>query len=210
MKNLSLIFAGLLISLSGLTQDAIELTPTYGWHFGGKAYYYEGDIKIDDNHSYGVILSLPIDWDVRGELSWSRSDSRAYFRAIRPGYDDAQFDVASNYFLLSGVKSVGSDKFKGFGGASLGAAWLDVKESGVSDVWRFSFSLQAGAKLYLTDLLGLRFQGRLLVPLHFQGGGIFCGIGTGGSSCGVSIGSTSAIVQGDLSVGLIFQLGELY
>lgn len=210
MKNLTLSIAVLLFSISNFAQDAIELTPTYGWHFGGKAYYYEGDIKIDDNHSYGVILSLPIDWDVRGEFSWSRSDSKAHFRAIRPGLQNRDFDVASNYFLLSGIKSVGSDKFKGFGGGALGAAWLDAKEPGVSDVWRFSFALQAGAKLYLSDLIGLRFQGRLLVPLHFQGGGIFCGIGTGGSNCGVSIGSTSAIVQGDLSVGLIFQLGELY
>lgn len=210
MKKLSLVFASLLISVLIYSQDKIELTPTYGIHFGGKAYYYEGDIKIDDNQTYGIILSMPIDWNVRGEFAWSRSDSKGSFFARRPGYDNAEFDVASNYFLLSGVKSVGSEQFQGFGGASLGAAWFDAKSSNVSDVWRFSFSLQAGAKVYLSDLIGLRVQGRLLVPLYFAGGGMFCGIGTGGSGCGVSIGSTSAILQGDISAGIIFQLGELY
>lgn len=210
MKKLIIVLANLLISVIVFSQDRIELTPTYGIHFGGRAYYYEGDIRIDNNQTYGITLSLPIDWDVRGEFAWSRSDSRGYFFARLPGYDNAEFDLASNYFLLSGIKSVGSDKIQGFGGASLGLAWFDAKSSDISDVWRFTFSMQAGAKVYLSDLIGLRFQGRLLVPLRFSGGGMFCGIGTGGAGCGVSVGATSPIIQGDLSVGIIFQLGELY
>ncbi|MBA7526308.1 hypothetical protein ES705_18469 [subsurface metagenome] len=185
----------------------VDVTPTFGYHFGGRARFYEGDIKIQDAATYGITLSVPVAWGVSGELSWSRSDSKANFYPIRPEYEEDELEMATNYFLIGGMKEMGEGPAKAFGGFTLGMAWFDSKESRVDDIFRFSISLGAGVKYMVSDRIGLRLQGRFLVPIYFAGGGIFCGIGGGGSSCGVSVGGGSTILQGDISAGLIFRLG---
>ena len=184
----------------------VDVVPTVGYHFGGRAYFYEGDIKIENNVTYGITLSVPVGWNVAGEFSWSRSDSKMKFIPIRQGYEPAETDVASNYFLIGGMKELGEGPLKGFGGVSLGLAWFDIKDPSVSDAFRFSFSFTGGGKYMISDRIGLRIQGRLLLPISFQGGGMYCGIGGGGSSCGVSVGG-SVFLQGDISFGLIFRIG---
>lgn len=207
MKKI-LIFLIALLSLQTFAQiNYVDVVPTVGYHFGGRSYFYEGDIKIDNNLTYGITLSLPVGWNVSGEFSWSRSDSKAHFYPKVPGYEPADADVASNYFLLGGVKEVGEESLKGFGGLSLGLAWFDFRDASISDQFRFSMSLIAGAKYMISDRIGIRIQGRLLLPMYFSGGGLYCGIGTGGSSCGAGVGGGISILQGDLSGGLIFRIG---
>jgi hypothetical protein len=208
-KITTLLFLGLFLSLSILAQK-IEITPQYGYHLNSKAHYYQGTISVKDNPTYGLTIGVPLAYNLYGEFSYSRSDSKADFFATRPDYTDDSFEMASNYFMLSGAKQVGTDKVAGFGGLQLGAAWFDSKTSRINDVWRFAVGLGAGAKLYLNDRIGIRLQGRLLLPIYFTGGGMYCGVGGGGSSCGVGVSSTSTIVQGDFTAGLIFQLGEDY
>jgi hypothetical protein len=54
----------------------------------------------------------------------------------------------------------------------------------------------------MSDKIGLRFQGRLIIPMQFAGGSIY--VGTGGA--GVSVGSYTTFVEGDFSGGLFVQL----
>jgi hypothetical protein len=49
-----------------------------------------------------------------------------------------------------------------------------------------AFTGGLGFKLWLTDMLGLRFMARALVPLYFSGGAVW--VGTGGASVGVGAG----------------------
>ncbi len=49
-----------------------------------------------------------------------------------------------------------------------------------------AFTGGLGFKLWLTDMLGLRFMARALVPLYFSGGGVW--VGTGGASVAVGAG----------------------
>lgn len=198
------------LSLGANAQQQIELSPQIGYLFTSKAYFYQGTLTAQDAPCYGLTIGIPTSWDTYGEFTYTRSDTRADFFATRPGYEDDSFDMAANYFLFSGTKQGGTNKVVGFGNASFGGVWYDAKANSVSDVWRFAFGLGGGVKLYISDLIGLRFQGRLLFPLYFTGGGMYYGIGGGGSGGGVYLSSTSTVVQGDLSVGLIFQLGEFY
>ncbi len=62
-----------------------------------------------------------------------------------------------------------------------------------------AMNFSGGVKIYLSEKLGLRLQGRLLMPLYVSGGGFY--VGTGGA--GVSVGAGVPILQGDLSAGLI-------
>lgn len=190
--------------------EYIDIVPTFGYHFGGTARFYEGDFKIEDDITYGVIFSVPIEWGVKGEFSWSRSDSRGRFIPVRPGYDPDELEMASNYFLLGAQRELGEGPAKAFGGIHLGMAWFDSKDSRYYDVFRFGVSVGGGVEYMITDRIGLRAQGRFLIPVSFSGGGIYCGIGTGGSNCGVGLNGWSTILQGDLSGGLIIRLGQGY
>lgn len=211
MKKL-LIAVFVLLSAEAYPQiiEYIDIIPTVGYHFGGRARFYEGDFKIDNNTTYGITLSAPVEWGVKGELSWSRSDSRGRFIPVRPGYDPDELEMASNYFMVGVLKVVGEGPAKVFGGINLGLAWFDSKDSRYYDVFRFGAGLLGGFEYMITDRIGIRGQGRFLLPISFSGAGIYCGIGTGGSSCGAGLSGWSTILQGDLSGGIIIRLGEPY
>ena len=198
------------VLLTSIYAQQIEVTPQVGYLFTGKGYFYQGTLTVEDKVAYGLTIGVPVSWDTYAEFTYTRSDTRADFFSTKPDFNDNSFTVASNYFLLSSNKQAGNDKIMGFGGISFGGVWYDVKDTSIRDVWRFAFGLGGGAKIYLSDLLGLRLQGRILFPLYFTGGGMYYGVGGGGSGGGMYVSSTSTIVQGDLSVGLIFQLGEFY
>ncbi len=190
-------------------QKRVEITPFGGYMFGGRIRFYEGELRIKDNGNYGIALSTEIRPDVQFELSWSQMQSNATFRPnYGYGYLEGSFDVNVNYFQAGGVWEMDKGKIHPFGLFSLGATWFDAKDSKIEDVWRFSMALGGGVKVWFSDVVGIRLQGRFLVPMYFSGAGLFCGFGTGGSNCGVSVGTSSTILEGDLTAGLIFKLGK--
>lgn len=188
--------------------EYIDIIPTYGYHLGGRARFYEGDFKIEDAATYGITLSAPVSWGVKGEISWSRSDSKGRFIPVRVGYEPDELEMASNYFLIGVQKELGEGPAKAFGGINFGLAWFDSKDSRYYDEFRFGMSLGGGFEYMFTDRIGIRAQGRFLIPISFAGGGLYCGIGTGGSSCGVGVSGWSTLLQGDFSGGLVFRLGN--
>ena len=62
-------------------------------------------------------------------------------------------------------------------------------------------------KYFFTDVVGIKVQARLLMPLYFGGVGIGCGIGTGGANCGGGATFGSEIIQGDFTGGVVLRLG---
>lgn len=202
-----LIFTGYFCIPSYGQAEYVDISPLAGIHFGGRARFYEGDIRIDDAFSYGITLSAPVNWGVAGELSYSRSESLARFIPFRSGYEPAETKIATNYFMIGAMKELVEGSAIPFGGLTLGVAWFDVKDPNINDVVRFAFSLNGGVKYMVSERVGLRVQGRLLFPVYFAGGGFYCGIGGGGSSCGVSLGSGTSFIQGDISGGIIIRLG---
>ena len=72
------------------------------------------------------------------------------------------------------------------------------------DDWRFSVTLGGGIKYFISEKIGFRFQGRIKMPMYFAGGGIY--VGTCGAGYGISAGT--ALLQADLTAGLIFQIGK--
>jgi hypothetical protein len=202
----------LLFLMPNASKAQVELTPFGGYMFNGKVRFVQGDLKFSDEFDYGLILGIPIRHGVTAELSYTHSESKAswvpsnYYAVEFP---PADFRVNINYFQIGAIKDMEIDEgFYGFGGLSLGAAYYNTTTSGISDLWRFALGLQAGLKYFFTDAIGLRLQGRMLLPIYAGGLGAYCGIGGGGSSCGVSVSGTALVIQGDLSLGLVFKLGQ--
>lgn len=210
-----LVIAGMLSILFVLPQHSaaqIELTPFGGYMFNGNVRFIQGDLKFSDEIDYGVVLGIPVQHGVTAEISYTHSESRAnwvpsyYYGSDFPA---TSFNVNINYFQVGAIKDMEIDEgLYGFGGLTLGAAYYNTTSRGISDLWRFAFGVQAGLKYFFTDAIGLRLQGRMLFPIYAGGVGAYCGIGTGGSSCGLSAGGTALMIQGDLSLGIVFRLGQ--
>nr|WP_321453928.1 hypothetical protein [uncultured Carboxylicivirga sp.] len=180
----------------------IELTPLYGYQFNGRIDGYKDRFKMYDAANYGLALSMEVKPQVRAELSYSISPTDAAYSSIYGDHDRYNIDI--HYFQLGGIYELTDTQVKPFGLFSLGATWFDFK-SGASDHVSFSAAMGAGLKIFLSDRIGIRLQGRLLLPMYFEGGGLFLGIGTGGSSSGFGISTGVLAVQGELSGGLIFR-----
>lgn len=206
MKKLIIliIIAGLTIG-SSMAQKAIELTGFYGYSFNSKINSYYGQFKVKDSPNYGGILGVAVTPDKFIELMYNRTDTRLdYYYA---GNTDV-LDISTEYYQVGAMQLFGPGNIKPFVGVTLGMARFNLKESSAElvagDAFRFAATLGAGAKILLSDRLGIRLQARLGVPMQMNG--MYFGAGTGGFSTGV--GFQIPMVQFDLSAGLILRLGN--
>ena len=210
-KFLALVIITLSVLVPSVTfaQAKVEVTPFGGYMFGGKLRFYEGELKIQDNANYGILLNFALAPDTKLELFWSQMATTARFKSYY-GFDfpelEDPFSVNVNYIQIGGVQEadINNDMIKPFGAFTLGTTYFNPTDNNLQDSWRFSVTLGGGVKFWFTDRVGIRLQGRLLMPLYFSGAGIY--FGTGGS--GLSVGAGSAILQGDLTGGLIIGLGK--
>lgn len=196
--------------LIGLAQPAMsqahkmEITPTFGYQWGGVMQTYEGEVRLEDGEQYGVILGYRVQKELMVEFFWSYFPTRASFEPyyLYGGNSElANLDakLGVHYFQLNGVWETGRRTTKPFLGAGFGMVMFSPENTKYSTEVRAAMNFSGGVKFYLSERIGLRLQGRLLMPLYFTGGGLW--FGTGGVSVGASAGIP--IVQGDLSAGLI-------
>lgn len=209
MKKSIIVTLFALFSIGAFAQ--LEISPMLGYFFGGKTQFYEGSLKLKDNINYGVHLGYNAGAHSGGELSYAISMSEAQWRPSFNYTDQlpiTDFDVQTHIFLLGGFKGIelSSNQLIGFGTFKVGAIYYNTKN--VEDVWRFLINIGGGLKYFINDKVGIKLQANMYLPLYFNGGGIYCGIGSSGSNCGASLNSTIIVFQGDLTAGIIFNLGN--
>jgi hypothetical protein len=188
-------------------QNTVEITPFGGYFFGGKVRYAQGDLNVVSNGSYGIALDVTIAPFQQLEFFYTRMESTAEWRAFgfQPGVPDREdFRISVNYLQIGSLREFGEGSVVPFGAFTLGAVIFSSQENSFSDIWRFAISLGGGAKIFFSDKIGIRLQGRLLMPMYFAGIGGY--IGTGGS--GLTVNTWIPILQGDLTGGLIIRLGN--
>ncbi|NPA37444.1 MAG: hypothetical protein GXO47_11415 [Chlorobi bacterium] len=185
----------------------IEFTPIMGYQLNGKIEFIEGDFKMDNAVNYGGMLSVKVGPGTYGEFTFTRSDTKAFYRRF---FDSEvyKYNMSVNYFQFGGVKEAGHGRVLPFGLFEGGVTWFQMKDKYVDNEAVFSVSLGGGVKVWLNDRIGLRLQGRFLMPLYVYGSGFFVGIGTGGPSAGLSMNTNLLTLQGDFTGGLIFRLGN--
>lgn len=203
----------ILISQSNITAQKIEIAPFYGYGFNGKVVAYQGDLNIRNDAMYGLSLDITVQPGLQVELFYSRSDSRLDFVEYRgPTYKLT--DLSVNYFQIGALRHVKKiNNIVVYGLGSLGATLFSPsgdpydetpEQYYYKDYWLFSITLGGGAKVFLSERIGLRFEGRIMMPITWAGGGFM--VGTGGS--GFYFGGGSAILQAGLMGGIIIALGK--
>ncbi len=217
VSKLKLVFilfiASFFIFNSNIFAQKIEITPFYGYQFNGKVVGYSGDLNVRDASAYGLMLDVTVRPGMQVELFYSRSDTRVDFVEFRgPTYKLT--DVSVNYFQLGFLRTVKKmNNISMYGIGSLGTTLFspsgkDYKQTPdiyyYEDWWLFSVTVGGGAKIMFSERVGLRLEGRLMMPITWAGGGFM--VGTGGS--GFYLGGGSAILQAGLSAGLTIALGK--
>jgi hypothetical protein len=160
-------------SSSAWTQQ-VEITPLVGYQFGGKFTVQRGTLNIKDAMNYGVILNITVRPNTQLELSYSWQDTRVEFRGAV--VDNPIIDATVEYWQTGGLVEYPKNRVRPFGLFTLGATHFNPKAAGVSSVWRFSGTIGGGVKVFLSPNIGLRLQGRLLLPYISGGSSIFCGV----------------------------------
>ena len=182
---------------SPVRAQQVEVTPLVGYQFGGKFTVQRGTLNIKDDLNYGVIMDITVKPNAQLELSYSRQDTRVEFRGV--GFENVNIDATVEYWQIGGLVEYPKDRVRPFGLFTLGATHFNPKATGVSSVWRFSGTIGGGVKVFLSPNVGLRLQGRLLLPYISGGSTIFCGLPGG---CYVTLGGT-VLLQADVTAGLI-------
>ncbi|QZT38291.1 porin family protein [Halosquirtibacter xylanolyticus] len=184
-----------------------EIMPMVGFQFGGKINFVQGKLDIKNDMMYGISCGMQIYSDADVEFAYSRMDTRANFNSsgvLKSG----SYNLSVDYFQLGYLHYLKSGQLRPFGLISVGATLLNSKDDTVSDTSLFSMALGGGIKYYINDKFGLRLQGRLLMPMYFNGAGFMVGFNGAGSFTSVGVSATEVLVQGDLSVGVIYRFGS--
>jgi hypothetical protein len=185
-----------------LAQHA-EITPFGGHGFPATWNAYDGSIKFLGNAQYGGIISLGVSRVVDFNLIYNRIDTKADLYYY--GYYD-QVPLSVNYIMAGFTKNFRvNPTVSPFVSLSMGACLMDPKEDNYHAYWFFATGMDAGAKIYLSKLIGLRLQAQMYIPVEGASFTFYAG-GAGGSS-GVSVYST--LVQFGFTGGLIFRIGEI-
>ncbi len=202
----------MICSVQDLAAQAIEINGFAGWQFGGTARLYDGDFKIADAMNYGGKISVGLSESTYVEISYMRADTEGDYIPL-PAWDrDPVLDIpfSSNYIHIGGLQEAHFGPVSPFVTIGLGMAIWDPKETGLNLTTKsqFSATVGAGMKIWITDFLGIRLQGSMMMPMVFNGAGFGCGIGTGGSSCGTNVYTRITPFQGEFSGGLIFKISR--
>ena len=183
----------------------IEITGFYGWQFGGNFTSYQGEVEMVDAENFGGMIDVPVAQpNTKLELSYSRQSTRVDLLKYPSYIKEELFDISVEYFQIGGVyENPRGKKVVPFGSFTVGAARFAPQVSSyqgypLDDEWLFSMTLGAGLKAYFNERAGIRLQARMLMPVNFSGGSVWCS--SGGCAIGASGGST--ILQGDVFGGV--------
>ena len=179
-----------------------EITPFYGWQFGGGVAVIGGDLEIKDAAVYGVILDVTMRPGTQLELSYSRQETELQSNPFGLPRETL-FDMTVEYWQIGGLGFTQRGGARPFGSFTLGATHYNPDSVTLDGEWRFSMVLGGGVKIIPSERLGIRLQGHLLTTFLSTGSGIWCG--GGGCSFGLF---GSGILKGEVSAGVILALGN--
>ena len=184
----------LLASTLCLRAQVFEVSPFFGYRFGGSFHSISGqETSLEDGRAYGLSLDYtPYPSDIKLELFWSRQDSGLNLEGVG-GLNHLGMTV--DEFMLGGIYEHSWGRLRETVTVLLGAT-LFSPESSSSEV-RFGLGLGVGVKYFLLKNLALRADLRGYCTV-VESDSAF--ISTGGVTVVYFSGST--IWQGEISGGL--------
>jgi opacity protein-like surface antigen len=188
---------------AGTGKAAVEITPFYGYRFGGDIDHIEdaGGAEVSEGNSYGIMVDIEVEKDGFIELRYSRQSSE--LKATDSDFGTGKVTVADidvDHWMVGGTYQWEvSSPVRPFVSADLGV--VHFSPQGSDGETRFAFGIGAGVKLPISDHLGLRFDGRWVASRLSGESDFFCS--SNGSCLVVSEGTF--FDQFEFTAGLSFK-----
>lgn len=203
--SLALLVTVIMTFSQDLTAQIIEINGFTGYALNGTAKLYDGDFRINDAQNYGGKLAFGVSSTTFLELSYMRSDTEGRFFPFL-GSPGELVGLSSNYIQVGGLQEANFGRISPFGTVAVGLVVWSPKNSQSASKTQFAATVGGGLKIWITDMIGIRLQGSMLMPMVWNGVGIGCGIGTGGAGCGTNVYTRVTPFQGEFSGGLTIRL----
>jgi opacity protein-like surface antigen len=179
----------------------VEVTAFGGLRFGGG---FEDantgtSIELNDSGSYGLAVDFDLSQDQQIEIYLSRQSTA--LSAGGPFTGNPLFDLSVEYYHVGGLYliDVDNDRVRPFVSGTLGLTHMNPQGADLNSETRFSLAFGGGAKLFVTERLGLRLDARGIYTALNSNGAVFC---SGG--CAITV-QSSGFLQGELSAGLVLR-----
>ena len=171
--------------------------------------YYNGQFKGGLQWGVGLeFMPSPMNGIELIYLNQQTTAPTSYWAPGQIAERHTTFDVGFNWAMLGFnryMRKPGS-KVEGFGGAMLGAAFVNVENpdnGNENSATKFAWGLKFGANIWASERVAIKLQGQLMSAVQSAGGGLY--FGTGGAGAGVS--TYSSMYQFGLGGGITFALG---
>jgi hypothetical protein len=155
----------LLVPATASAQERFEITPFATYRFGGEVNadsndFFRRDVEIDDGGGYGISFGIPLSYGLQLELQADRQESEFTVDdgLFEPDADIADVDVT--YYHAGLLWHWGGGQVNPFFSISGGLSEIDIDLPRVDSEHRPSLGLGGGAKVFFTDNVGMRFEGR--------------------------------------------------
>jgi hypothetical protein len=204
MKKLLIILCLLSANQVFVMAQHFEITGFGGYVFPSTWYASYGNLHYQGSAQYGGMLSLGASRVMDFDFIYNRIDTKVN---VTGSYYDDNVPVSMNYWMLGGTKNFRVNPvISPFIGLNLGGCVMSPKSTDTYDYgnynyWFFAMGFDAGLKVYINKVIGLRLQGQILMPV--QSGGFYF------SGAGSSVYLTSTLVEGGFTGGIIFRIGEI-
>ena len=176
-----------------------QLTPFVGYRLGGdfEDAKTEEEIELGDDASYGIILN--VDYEENTELEFLYGYQGTELKPDDLFTGESFIGLGVHYLHLGGTYFWDYEWAKPFVASTIGVTILDPHPGGLDSEVRFSLSIGGGVKLFASDRLGLRLEGRGFGTFFDGGGAVFCGEG-----------GCSAIIESEVLVQFEFRAGVIF
>jgi len=124
---------------------------------------------IDDSGLWGITADFNTKRGTQAEVFYQRQDSQLTFRGT--GSNIEPIDSTVEYIMAGGLGGYPRGNVRPYGSLTLGAAHLSYDSTPnlqIEDTWNFAMIFGMGAKAYLNEKLGVRFDARF--PWTFTDG----------------------------------------
>jgi hypothetical protein len=172
--------------------------------------YYNG--KVRGGLQWGGGVEFRVKDGFGFEVMYLHQDTKApleYYDPATGSVENTNFDVALSYLMVSGLGAFHiSKKVEPYLGLMGGLAVVNAEDpesaNGSDKGTRFAWGGRAGLNLWMTNVIGIKFQAQIMSVSRAIGGALF--FGPGATGAGVS--TYSSLMQFGLGGGLTFKLGK--
>jgi len=178
----------------------VEVTPFYGYQFGGDFEDADTGQSYDLNGGPSAGAQLDIHLTEISQVEFYFSHQETELESEGPFPASSFFDLDVDYYHIGGTLLISDKHWQPFVVGTLGATHLSPEPSSIGSLTRFSVGLGGGVRYFPTEHLGLYLAGR----------GLFTFIDSD-THIRIESGSTTVNMQADglwqaiLQAGLIFR-----